>query len=508
MDFNNSGRIPAPRFQQAASRLPPGQRAQGSNINNQASMPAFNSEQDSPNSAMDIDSRGGLPAASYNQGSFGSGMPFNTQTPLPAASQQGSPGSGMNFNNQSRMQLPTSQQVPPGPAMVDPRVNFSQTRLPATGHQQGIPTPGANFTNVNQTGIPAPQTDQGLPDPPSPRKLRRMKTRVEMAHAQSRNYSRLGYPDLPEDLNLRFMNTVPNQHANIAAQQHQQQLYQQQMAQRNAALEHQLAQRRAKKPTDLNMPEGLEDIVIGDGVQQYKALREAEKRLDYAMMRKRLDIQDILNRNVRRQKTMRIWINNTCANQPWQRPPMDAETFDFNTGEDSTFELEIRGKIIDPDSDSDDDEDLDEDEKAERAKRPKPAPKKFLHYFKGISVDYEIHQQNPTMPIDPSAKIDWKKTPQKDVSEIDSIYFNRKGDENQNITINLIRDEPVERYRLSTALANTLDLEEADRAEVVMGIWEYVKAMGLQEDDERRHVRCDERLKSVCFTQTDRSKLT
>jgi SWI/SNF-related matrix-associated actin-dependent regulator of chromatin subfamily D len=41
---------------------------------------------------------------------------------------------------------------------------------------------------------------------------------------------------------------------------------------------------------------------------------------------------------------------------------------------------------------------------------------------------------------------------------------------------------------------------EADRAEVVMGLWEYVKLFGLQEDEEKRMIRCDDALKQVCFS--------
>jgi len=45
--------------------------------------------------------------------------------------------------------------------------------------------------------------------------------------------------------------------------------------------------------------EGVEECVIGDGVQRYRDLRELERRLDSTMMRKRLDIQDSVNRNVK-----------------------------------------------------------------------------------------------------------------------------------------------------------------------------------------------------------------
>jgi SWI/SNF-related matrix-associated actin-dependent regulator of chromatin subfamily D len=59
------------------------------------------------------------------------------------------------------------------------------------------------------------------------------------------------------------------------------------------------ARTRSRKPTDKNIPEGVEECIIGDGVQRYRELRELERRLDSTMMRKRLDIQDSVNRNVK-----------------------------------------------------------------------------------------------------------------------------------------------------------------------------------------------------------------
>jgi len=56
---------------------------------------------------------------------------------------------------------------------------------------------------------------------------------------------------------------------------------------------------RSQKPTDKNIPEGVEECIIGDGVSRYRELRELERRLDSTMMRKRLDIQDSVNRNVK-----------------------------------------------------------------------------------------------------------------------------------------------------------------------------------------------------------------
>lgn len=59
------------------------------------------------------------------------------------------------------------------------------------------------------------------------------------------------------------------------------------------------AKLRSRKPTDKNMPEGVEECIIGDGVQQYRELRDLERRLDSTMMRKRLDIGDAVNRSAK-----------------------------------------------------------------------------------------------------------------------------------------------------------------------------------------------------------------
>jgi SWI/SNF-related matrix-associated actin-dependent regulator of chromatin subfamily D len=276
--------------------------------------------------------------------------------------------------------------------------------------------------------------------------------------------------------------------------------------QRNAALEHQLAQRRSRKPNDRNMPEGVEDLVIGDAVQQYKDLRDVERKLDYTMMRKRLDIQDSIHRNVKRHKTMRIWISNTADNQPWQAKGLDENAFDFTTGEDGTYRVKIEGRLLEDDSDEtalvndsegdSDDEDEAKEKDAADNKQAKLPKKRLSHFFKSISVEFE---KAKGMPTEAMTQIEWKK--QAGAADFDCLEFERKGDENLNVTINLVRDELPERFRLSQALSQTLDAEEADRAEVVMGIWEYVKAMGLQEDEEKRSVRCDDRLRQVRCSQ-------
>lgn len=197
--------------------------------------------------------------------------------------------------------------------------------------------------------------------------------------------------------------------------------------------------------------------------------------------------------------------------QPWQSDTLDVDAFDFSTNMDSSYRVKIEGRLLDEEEeelDSDDSEDEDEakdndamEEDGKEKKKSKPSAKqyRFSHFFKAMTVTFD---QNKTKD-GADQIVEWKKpavapnAPLSSAADFDQLEFKRGGDENTNITINLVRDENPERFRLSPALAEILDANEATRAEAVMGIWDYVRVMGLQEDDEKRSFDCDDRLKAV-----------
>lgn len=128
----------------------------------------------------------------------------------------------------------------------------------------------------------------------------------------------------------------------------------------------------------------------------------------------------------------------------------------------------------------------------------KPPRYRFSHFFKALHVDFPANRRGAEQSVE------WKKPDRVGGSsnlpaaaDFDELTFKRNGDENVNITINLVRHEEPERYALSPQLEDILDMREATRQEIVMGIWEYIKMMGLQEDEEKRSFRCDELLRSV-----------
>lgn len=282
---------------------------------------------------------------------------------------------------------------------------------------------------------------------------------------------------------------------------------------------HANAKRRAEKPTDKNMPEGIEDLIVGDGVQQYKRLREMERKLDAVMMRKKLDQQDSLHNATKKYSTLRIWISNTVENQPWQGSQMDESAFDFNTGVEATYRVKIEGRLVeDEDPDDVSEKSDDDDDKAPAngdamdhdGEKTSPAPKqaqlrqktKLSHFFKQITIDFD---RSKNLQADNTTQIEWKKpqlppqsnAPLPPAADFDCLEFERKSDENINCTINLYRDENPERCRLSPELAAVLDTEEDDRASIIMGLWEYIKAMGLAQEDDKRLIACDDKLKAV-----------
>ncbi|KAF2415790.1 hypothetical protein EJ08DRAFT_654836 [Tothia fuscella] len=294
--------------------------------------------------------------------------------------------------------------------------------------------------------------------------------------------------------------------------QYQQQPTPQQMqaAQAEEARKREEARRRSKKPTDLDLPEGIEEIVIGDAASTYRRLRDIERKLDSTMMRKKLDMQDQTQRNEKRSRTMRIFINNTADNQPWQNTSLDTDAFDFGDSSQASYKVNVQGKLL-PAEDGLDSEEVEEVEEGKEAQALKNAPgiherTRLSHYFKQITVEFKRPQ---ALQPDGMAAIEWKRPPPDartgapstaDGADFDLLKFERKSDENINVEIKLYRDENPERFQLSPELAELCDTTEDDRPGVMYKLWSYIRANKLQENEDVRHIRCDYYMKKAFGT--------
>lgn len=200
----------------------------------------------------------------------------------------------------------------------------------------------------------------------------------------------------------------------------------------------------------------------------------------------------------------------------WQNGGLNSDSFDFSTNNDSSYRVKIEGRLLDDDDELQKGEDEEAKEGADADKMDtetsgqdkgkeieakKQSQPRFSHFFKAMTVEFD----RTKMRNGAEQAVEWKKPERLPnnasvpaAADFDELTFKRNGDENVNITINLFRDETPERFELSPELSDIVDETVATRAEAVMGVWEFIKLMGLQEDEEKRHFRCDELLKKVC----------
>ena len=270
------------------------------------------------------------------------------------------------------------------------------------------------------------------------------------------------------------------------------------------AEKHSQESRYASTPQERNLPDGLEDIVIGNGVEEFKRLRAMERKLDAIMIRKRLELKDVKQKVRPRNRKLRIWITNSVENQPWQGKDLEVNAFDFNSGTESTYKVSIIGKIVDEDvpsvpAESEETVESVETEKSDHQISP-PKPK-LSELFKSITVELD---RSKALQSDAANVIEWKKQQPAQrgstAEEFDCLQFERRGDENLNCTINLLRDEQPERYAMATPLEDLICEEEASKEMIMNAFWLYVRKMGLQRDEDKRTVRLDDTLKAVSIS--------
>lgn len=204
---------------------------------------------------------------------------------------------------------------------------------------------------------------------------------------------------------------------------------------------------------------------------------------------------------------MRIWITNTVEDQVWQGNGLNVDAFDFNPTMESSYRVKIEGALLEETSNEEQKKPAEaapaaEGETATAPTTTTPPKPSFSHFFKAITVDFDRSRSRNGA----EQAVEWKKpeagrpgqpAPEGPAAEFDEFTFKRSGDENSNITINLFRHEVPERYLLSPELAAAVDMTEATQQEAVMGLWEYIRAAGLQEDEEKRNFRCDDILRQV-----------
>lgn len=227
------------------------------------------------------------------------------------------------------------------------------------------------------------------------------------------------------------------------------------------------------KPTDLNLGSRVAEIV--PGADLYTQLQEAERRLDATISRKKLDLQDLLSHSIKQTQTLRVFISNTCAGQPWQ------QSGNGESSQDSWWNLRIEGRLLDG-SAADDEKRL-----------------KFSQFFTGfmVEIDDPTLENNVVEWHEPNTIRTNPTQAQKDKLEFDVIDIRRKGTKNTKVKITMQLKEQPDKFHLSPPLARILAVDEETRPGVVVGMWHYIQFHKLQDMDEKRLIKCDGPLREL-----------
>ncbi|KAK4710574.1 hypothetical protein R3W88_005087 [Solanum pinnatisectum] len=231
------------------------------------------------------------------------------------------------------------------------------------------------------------------------------------------------------------------------------------------------ARRKKQKLPEKHMHEKVAAILPESSL--YTQLLEFESRVDSALTRKKVDIQESLKNPPTIQKTLRIYVFNSFANQVRSIPKKP-------NAEPPTWTLKIVGRILE--------EGMDPDQAAMFQKTSSMYPK-FSTFFKRvtISLDQKLYPDNHIIIWD-SAR---SPAPQ------DGFEVKRKGEQEFTANLRLELNYMPEKYKLSPALTEVLGIEVETRARIISSIWHYVKARKLQNPDDPSYFNCDPPLLKV-----------
>jgi len=253
---------------------------------------------------------------------------------------------------------------------------------------------------------------------------------------------------------------------------------------------------KKRKLTDRNLPTAfLQTPEFSTDSQMYRDLLDMERRLDWTMTRKRVEVQDALQRISPTTRTLRIFLSHTVSGQPWQQG-MERGAFSGAEGDPKVnpetgegipaWQLRIDGRLLEIPN--------------QRAKDRVP-PRKFSNLIKQLVVELDRD-----MNLYPEGNIvEWVRGPNQ--PSMDGFTIRRKGDTPTKIRVILHLEQQPEQYKVHPELGNLLGVKEDSRIGVVQALWNYIKVQGLQDKVDRRMVRADAHLRplfgaeSVMFQQ-------
>ncbi|GJJ72767.1 SWI/SNF-related matrix-associated actin-dependent regulator of chromatin subfamily D [Entomortierella parvispora] len=234
-----------------------------------------------------------------------------------------------------------------------------------------------------------------------------------------------------------------------------------------------VAKAKRKRPNDNQISAKIEAIVPESKL--YTELLDFEKKLDATIMRKRLDLQETLNKPVKTKRTLRVFISNLSHDQ--ETPESDDDEPTLDSGPTPSWTLKVEGRLV--------------DEVNASAYKNKQTSRKFSSFFKSVMI--ELDRDSNLYPN--GNFVEWHKSPTQ--ADVDGFEIKRHGDENVKVKVILHLDNSPERFKLSPELADVLAIDVETRPGIMMALWQYIKFHQLQDPEDKRNINCDQKLAAL-----------
>jgi len=242
---------------------------------------------------------------------------------------------------------------------------------------------------------------------------------------------------------------------------------------------------KKRKLTEKGIPNViLQNPNFAQDSQMYQDLLDMERKLDWNMMRKRVEVQDALSRTPTTSRTLRIFLNHTVVNQIWQTGAEAPVTANFETGEGiPAWTFRIEGRLL---------------EVPNQRNRDRVPPRKFSTLIKRMVIELD---RDPALYPDGNI-VEWPRAPGHHNPALDGFTIKRTGDQPTKLRVVTYLEHFPEQYKILAELGAALGIKEESRIGVIQALWNYVKLHGLQDKVDRRLIRADDRLRPVFGADT------
>ncbi|KDR73958.1 hypothetical protein GALMADRAFT_250674 [Galerina marginata CBS 339.88] len=236
---------------------------------------------------------------------------------------------------------------------------------------------------------------------------------------------------------------------------------------------------KKRKLLDKSIPNViLQNPEFAQDSRMYQDLLEMERKLDWTMTRKRMEVQDALGRTPTTTRTLRIFLSHTVSGQLWQNGDIPVLP-NFETGEGiPAWSFRIEGRLL---------------EVPNQRHRDKTPQRKFSTMIKRMVIELD---RDPALYPDGNI-VEWPRAPGHHNPALDGFTVRRTGDAPTKIRVVMYLDHFPEQYKVLPELGSVLGIKEESRIGLIQTLWNYIKLQGLQDKVDRRMIRADEKLRPI-----------